>query len=417
MGGHIKLKSGLALRDLLDEALAGVTARPTRLVLTALGTVLGIAALVATLGLAQTAGGQIAGRFNAVAATHVMVQLREGEAPDSGQSAPGSELGAGIPWDAEARLARLNGVVAAGTYSRIDVQGSTVRTVPVTDPTGASEHDLPVTAASPGLIKALRGRVVVGRLFDAGHDARGDPVALLGVSAAEQLNVVRTDILPTVFVGDRAFSVIGIVEGVTHRTELIDAVIIPNGAAQHVFGLAAPDEVRIRTALGAAQLIGSQAPMALAPNEPETLSAQVPPSPGLLRAAVEADVNALFLVLGGVALLIGAIGIANVTLLSVLERIEEIGLRRALGATRKHIALQFLVESATVGFLGGLVGTAVGVLLTVAVSAAREWTPLLDLRLAAMAPVLGAVIGLAAGTYPAWKASAIQPIGALRSGA
>jgi putative ABC transport system permease protein len=104
-----------------------------------------------------------------------------------------------------------------------------------------------------------------------------------------------------------------------------------------------------------------------------------------------------------------------VTLLSVLERVAEIGLRRALGATRGDVAAQFLVESSAVGLLGGLVGTAAGVVLTVAVSAARDWTPVLDLRLAAGAPVLGAVIGLAAGTYPAWRASAVHPIDALRS--
>jgi len=130
---------------------------------------------------------------------------------------------------------------------------------------------------------------------------------------------------------------------------------------------------------------------------------------------VTADVNALFLVLGGVALLIGGLGIANITLLSVLERVSEIGLRRAVGATRPEVALQFLVESIVIGFLGGLVGTAVGVLATVTVSAVREWTPLFDLHLAVAAPLLGALIGLAAGTYPAWRASAIEPIAALRT--
>jgi putative ABC transport system permease protein len=125
----------------------------------------------------------------------------------------------------------------------------------------------------------------------------------------------------------------------------------------------------------------------------------------------------LFILLGGVALLVGALGIANVTLLSVLEGVSEIGLRRALGATRRNVAAQFLLESVTIGALGGLVGTAAGVILTVGVSAARGWTPLLDLRLAVAAPLLGALIGLAAGGYPAWKASAIQPIAALRAGA
>src|SRR5690606_41654748 len=104
-------------------------------------------------------------------------------------------------------------------------------------------------------------------------------------------------------------------------------------------------------------------------------------------------------------------------LLSVLDRVGGIGQRSALGAARRHVAGQVLVESVLMGLLGGLVGTSVGVLVTVAVSGVREWTPLLDLRLAMVSPLLGAVIGLLAGTYPAWKASAIEPITALRTGA
>jgi putative ABC transport system permease protein len=155
--------------------------------------------------------------------------------------------------------------------------------------------------------------------------------------------------------------------------------------------------------------------VAVSPNSPELVQVNAPPRPGELRRDVVGDVNALFLLLGAVALLVGGLGIANVTLLSVLERISEIGLRRAIGATRVHIASQFLVESVIVGLLGGLVGTAVGVLTTIGVSIFREWTPLLDPRLAIAAPLLGALIGLLAGTYPAWRAASIEPIAALRA--
>jgi putative ABC transport system permease protein len=405
------VRSRLSPRDLLDEVLAGVTARPARLVLTALGTVLGIAALVATLGLAQTASGQIAGRFDAVSATQVVVRTSE----DDSSFELSEETAVPLPWDAEERVARLNGVVAAGTFTRVNTQDR-VRTVPVVDPSGGSEVALPVVAASPGLVDALRGTIVIERLFDIGHNARGDHVALLGANAAARLAINRVTSQPTVFIGDLAFTVIGIVDGVSRRTEVLDAVIVPNHTAAMAFGLTAPAEVQIQTTLGAAQLIGAQAPIALAPNEPDALQALVPPSPGAIRAAVESDVNALFLVLEAVALLVGGLGIANVTLLSVLERVSEIGLRRALGATRRHVAEQFLLESLTIGFLGGLVGTAAGVTFTLTVSAVRDWTPLLDLRLATAAPLLGATIGLAAGTYPAWRASAIHPIAALRAG-
>lgn len=129
---------------------------------------------------------------------------------------------------------------------------------------------------------------------------------------------------------------------------------------------------------------------------------------------MQADINAIFLALGGVALLVGGLGIANVTLLSVRERIGEIGLRRALGATTRDVAQQFLVESAVIGLLGGLVGAALGVLVVVVVSVTKEWTPVLDDVAVVASALLGGVIGLAAGTYPAVKAARIEPIAALR---
>jgi putative ABC transport system permease protein len=394
-----------AVRDLLSEALAGVAARPARLVLTTLGTVLGIAALVGTLGLGQTASGQITQRFDLAVATRVAVQPGENDGGDAVTS---------LPWDAAARVLRLNGVEAAGTFSRLDVGEDLVRSVAVVDPRSDAAHQLAVIAASPGLFDAVRGKLRTGRTFDDGHDRRRDRVVVLGKNAAQRLGINRVDAQPAVFLGDQPYTVIGILDSVANRAELLDAVIMPNGAARTAYGLDAPAELEIRTQVGAAQLIARQAPVAIDPNSPESLQVDAPPVQGQVRRDVEADVNALFLLLGGVALLVGGLGIANVTLLSVLERVSEIGLRRALGAARRHVAVQFLVESVIVGFLGGLLGTTAGVLLTVGVSAVRDWTPLLDTRLIAAAPLLGAFIGLAAGTYPAWKASAIEPIAALR---
>ena len=396
----------MTLRDLMGEALAGVAARPSRLALTTLGTVLGIAALVATIGLGQTAAGQITDRFDAIAATRVTVEPGETEGPD------GDVALTQLPWDAPERVERLAGVESAGTFASVDVGTAPVRGVPY----GTMEQTVPVAATSPGLFAAVGARLASGRFFDSGHDERADAVVVLGRYAAERLGVNRVDSQPSIFIGDRAFTVIGILAAVDYRSEMQDSVIMPMGTAQELYALEAPDALEIRTELGAAQLIGRQAPIAVDPNNPDLLDVNAPPLPGSLRDNVSADVNGLFLALGGLSLLVGGLGIANVTLLSVLERISEIGLRRAVGAGRLHVAGQFLVESSIVGFLGGLIGSTIGVLATVGVSVARDWTPLLDIRLALVAPLLGGVIGLVAGTYPAWRASAVEPIAALRSG-
>ncbi len=405
-------RSRLSFRDLVAEAVAGMLARPGRTVLTILGTVLGVAALVATLGLAKTAGNQIVTRFDALAATSVSVSNRT----EGFFRSPGRDDISNIPWDAEDRLTRLNGVVAAGTLTLVDTEGELVSAVPINDPLGQSAHAIDVLATSPGLFDAVIADLGTGRFFDSGHDQRSEPVALLGRGAAARLDINRVDQQPAIFIGDTTLAVIGIVEDVAREPSLLEAIIIPNGTARELFGAGAPAEVHILTEIGAAYLIGEQAPIALSPNEPEQLRVQVPPEPRAVRSGVESDVNTLFLVLGGVSLLVGAIGIANVTLVSVLERVGEIGLRRAVGAARRHIASQFLVESAAMGFVGGIIGASAGVLVIVAVSANKQWTPVLDAQVPLLAPFAGAIVGLVAGLYPSWRASTLEPVDALRGG-
>ncbi|WP_258726215.1 ABC transporter permease [Cellulomonas sp. NS3] len=400
-----------SVRDLLTEATYGIGARPGRLVLTILGTVLGIASVVVTVGLAQTAAGQINRQFDAVAATQVVA------APATTRGADGTERAtARLPWDAEERAARLAGVEAAGTLAEVDVAGAAVTAVPVNDPSQPAGVAIPVVATSPGLLDAVRGEVVTGRYFDAGHDARADRVVVLGARAAERLGVHRVDRQPSVFIGETSYTVIGIVDGVQRRGELVDAVLLPQGTARADFDLTSPDQLQIRIAVGAGPVVGEQVPVALDPNAPDGFKVQVPPAGSTVRESVQADVNAIFLALGAVALLIGGLGIANVTLLSVMERVGEIGLRRALGATRRDIGAQFVVESVVVGLLGGLIGAAVGVAAVVVVSAVQSWTPILDTVVVLLSALAGGVIGLLAGIYPALKAAAIEPIAALRGG-
>ncbi len=411
-GGNDVPRSAFSVRDLFGEITLALTARPARTLLTALGTILGVAALVATLGLAKTAGNQIVSRFDELEATEVSVepeQNRFGRNPSQNESV--------IPWDAEGRLARLNGVTAVGTISNVDTRGELARSVPVIDPLGQTEYQLPVVATSPGLFSAARSTLFTGRFFDQGHNDRADQVAILGPGAAERLNVSRVNNGPAIFIGEESLAVIGILAATERQPELLNAIIIPNGLARQRFGLTGVAEVLIEVEVGAAELIGLQAPYALAPNQPDRVSASWSVPPRRVRSDVQSDVNALFLILGGVSLLVGAIGIANVTLVSVLERTGEIGLRRALGATRRHIAAQFLGESVALGALAGLLGTSLGILTVVIVSATREWSPVLDSWLPFAAPVVGALTGLLAGTYPAWKAASTEPIAALRGSA
>lgn len=396
----------MAWRDLGAEALAGLFARPMRSVLTVLGTVLGIGALVATMGISRTAGNQIVGRFDELAATEVLV-----EPASLGNSTPKV-----LPWDAERRMRRLNGVTAAGTYSPVDVKGAMVSAAPVEDPTGRSEQAISVKAASPGLFAAARATVGIGRAFDAGHDARRERVAVLGAGAAARLHMATLEGQPAISIGGEPYTVIGIITATERLGELMDAIVIPDAVAAERWGLGAPASVHVDTVIGAARTIADQAPLALAPNAPELVEATSAREPAAVRRGVSSDLQSMFLVLGAVSLLVGAIGIANVTLVSVIERIGEIGLRRALGAARRHIAAQFLAESGALGLLGGIAGSSAGILVVVAVSASRGWTPVLDPKVPLIAPALGTVVGLAAGLYPALRAAALQPVDALRSG-
>ena len=399
----------LSIRDLVDEMVSGLLGRPGRLVLTALGTVLGITALVSTLGLAATAGNQIVSRFDELSETRVVVSPTDtGFGGQAGTS--------NIPWNAETRLTRLHGVVAAGTKSDVDIAGALSKSVPVVDPLGINEHQISVVAGSGGLLDAVRGTIRTGRFFDEGHNERRDPVVVLGPAAAQRLNVFQIDIQPAIFIGEQAFVVIGIIDDVAREPDLLNAIVMPDGTAREYFGLAAPAEVHVDAEVGATQVVAGQAAIALAPGNEDSLRVQASQGYTAVRQDVEENVNALFIVLGGVSLLVGGLGIANVTLVSVLERTPEIGLRRALGAARRHIASQFLLESTVTGLLGGIIGASVGVLVIVVVSAVRDWTPVLESWLPFAAVGLGALIGLIAGTYPAVRAAKTEPITALRSG-
>ncbi|WP_199186714.1 ABC transporter permease [Cryobacterium sp. M96] len=400
-----------SVQDLIVEAGYGIGARPTRLIMTTLGTTIRIASLVVTIGFAQTAAGQIARQFDAVAATQVVIE------PGSTDGMNGSERATGrLPWDAPDRVSRLAGVELAGLVSEVPLDAVTITAVPVDDPSEPATLGPSLMATFPGLLDAVRGNIVTGRYFDTGHDARADRVAVLGSRAAERLGINRVDSQASIFIGDSSYTVIGIIDGMERRSDLLDAVVVPMGTSRADFGLTGPDELQIRIALGAGKVVAEQAPLALDPNAAQNFEVQAPSARSALRENVQADVNVISLILGVLALVAGGLGIANVTLLSVMERVGEIGLRRALGATKRNISSQFMVESVVIGLLGGLIGAALGVFAVVIMSPIQQWAPVVDPWLAAGSALLGAVVGLATGVYPALKASNIEPIVALRGG-
>lgn len=400
-------RSGISAVDLADEASAGLFARPGRMVLTVSGTVIGIAALVATLGLARTTGNRILGRFDELAATEIFITT---------QTAADGTTQEWLPWDAPARMQRLNGVVAAGNLTSVDTNGALISTSPISDPTSQTEFELPVQAASPGLFKAVRANLATGRFLDGGNSVRADRVVVLGSGAAIRLGITSVAQMPALRIGDDVYLIVGILDTVARQQDLMGAVIIPEGTARAEYGVTSPELVVVETQIGAAALIAQQTPPALRPDSVAALKVASPPEPKRVKDAVVNDLNTLFLLLGGVSLLVGAIGIANVTLVSVIERTSEIGLRRAIGATRTHIAAQFLLESTAMGFIGGIVGASLGSVVVVVVAAVQGWTPVLDPMTPLLAPIGGAVIGLVSGTYPAMRATRMEPVMALRSG-
>ncbi|MEX0170868.1 ABC transporter permease [Streptomyces sp. LMG1-1-1.1] len=383
--------------------------RPARSALTMLGTVLGVGAFVAVLGLTATASSQIDARFNVLSATEVTLQDIAREHDEFADPA--------FPDDATDRVERLNGVRHAGVLWTVQPRHGaaelSVTAAPVGDTRGGEALD--VVAAAPGALRAAEPRISQGRLYDDFHADTRQHVTVISSGIAARLGITTLETRPAILIGGQPFTVTGIIEDTQRQPDILLSVLVPPTTATELWGRPAQGaRMLIATDLGAARQVAGEAPTALRPDHPEYVKAIPPPDPKGLRTSVTSDLEQLFLLLAAVCLVIGAIGIANTTLVAVLERTGEIGLRRALGAQKRHVTAQFLAESGTLGALGGLIGTALGTLAVLAVALLRDWTPVMHPLILATAPLIGLATGVVAGIYPARRASSVQPAEALR---
>lgn len=401
--GRLEIRSRLRWADNISEAFSAIAQRPARTLLTALGTILGVGAFVATTGLADTARAQVSARFDALKATEVRIQ----DANPDGTNP--------FPDDPDQTLEALNGINHAGLIYTITDNGTLH---PRTSPTRPLDNSqpIPLIAATPGAIAAALPTVAAGTLYNQFHQDRAERVAVIGRVAADQLGITRIDNQPAVFVGDIAYTVIGILDDVDRNPDLLLSIIIPTSTEHHdIATQGAAYEVLIDTDQGAAQLAGRQAPTALRPQDPQRLQALVPPDPQTLRNNVQSDVTSLYYALAGLALFIGTVAIANATLLNTIERRPEIGLRRALGAKRSHITRQITLEAAITGTIAGACGTALAIIAVTLTAHTRGWTATINPTITIIAPLIGLATGAIAGLAPALKAAQTPPATTLRT--
>ncbi|MFC3496023.1 ABC transporter permease [Glycomyces rhizosphaerae] len=391
---------GVLTMGIAYEAFQSLRGRSMRTWMTAIGIALGIAATVATVGLSSTSAAAIAERFDATEATQVTVSFSNNM----------RDAGFAPTMDSSERVRSIAGVENAGIFCASGEERAASRTE-----SADYVRDVPVFGMEPGAMEAFGFTFSQGGAFDLGHVSRDDKVAVIDESAARDLGYSSLEGGPMVYLDGEEYALIGVYTAPEGEAKLTGAVIIPPTpcmTADPEYGAA---EVFIRTDLGAADKVADTAPTAVFPEGAENLSVSKPSDLRSFRKGVENEMQALLLGLAGVSLVIGAVSVSNTALVSVMERRSEIGLRRAVGAARRAVAMQFVWESTLIGLIGGLFGTVLGVNVTAIVSLYRDWQIVVDPMLFGAGPVIGAVVGVVAGVYPAWRASRIPPAVTLRA--
>jgi putative ABC transport system permease protein len=384
--------------DLGRISSVGLRTRKLRAGLSALGIAIGVAAIVAVLGLSASSSAGLLAEISKLGTNLLTVT--------PGQSLTGQTVQ--LPTAAPGMIARIGPVTQVedtGSITGVNVYRSPL--IPAID-----TNALGVQAASLGLLPVLRTSIAQGHYLNAAT-AR-EPVAVLGAAAAQLLGIDRVFSGERIWLGGQWFYVAGILSPSVLAPAIDNSVLVGFPAAEHYLAFDGhPSTVYVRAQTDQVNAVHDVLAATANPENPGGVDVSQPSAALVAQADAQSALNNLFLGLGAVALLVGAVGVANIMIISVLERRSEIGLRRALGATKGHIRIQFLAEAILLALIGGAVGVGLGVLSTAVYASTKGWTVVVPT--VAWTGGLGSavLIGAVAGLLPALRAARMSPTEAL----
>ncbi|HUQ57649.1 ABC transporter permease [Lentzea sp.] len=384
----------LSFADLLSLGSLGIRTRRLRAALSALGIALGIATVVVVTGIPASSQQALLDELTALGTNLLRAQ-----------PAPRQEDPVLLPESSVAMVQRIGPVTAAAAVANTHAR---VRRNDLLDPGHSS--DLTVLATTPGLLGAVNGHVRSGEFLP-----RPDfPSVVLGHVAASRLGIQDAGGHPAVFVGESWFTVVGVLGPMPLAPDIERAVLVGWEAARTRLGFDGhPTVVYVKAREESIEDVRAVLPATLYGETPGLVLVSRPSDALAAKRATQNSYSALFLGLAGVALLVGGVGVANTMVISVLERRSEIGLRRALGATRGHIRAQFLTEAVLLSGLGGLAGTALGALGVAGYATWHRWPLVIPVPVLASGVLAAFVVGAAAGLYPSIRAARLTPTQAL----